>query len=96
MADNENFRQDRRRAMSLLQEATRLIGEESESLNIEANQNAICQGEQHQRTENTERPLCNESRTSTSSTRCPSVSTINSVRERSLGNFTDLFDTYEY
>ena len=31
MADRESFRQDRRRANSLLQEATRLIGEEYES-----------------------------------------------------------------
>ena len=81
MAGNESYRQDRRRAISLLQEATRLIGEESESLNIEANQNAICQGQQHQRTENTERLLHNVSSISTRSTRYPSGSAINSVGE---------------
>ena len=33
VADSESFRQDRRRAILLLQEATRLIGEEYESSN---------------------------------------------------------------
>ena len=55
MADRESFRQDRRRAISLLQETTRLIGEEYESsntsrtrvLNSETNQNAISVNQQN-------------------------------------------------
>ena len=93
MADNEG----RQRAIALLQEATRLIGEESQSVNMETNQYTISQGQQHHEgTENTQRPLHNASRrTSTSLTRSPSLSAINnSVRERSLGNFRDLFAPY--
>ena len=88
MADSESFRQDRRRAISLLREATRLIGKEHESsntsrarvLNSETNQNAISLGQQNR--ENTQRrQRQNESSSSTTST-C------------TLGNFRDLFVPY--
>ena len=101
MADSESFTDHRRRAISLLQEATRLIGEHSESsdtstasvLNSDTNQNAISQGQLRQRTDNTQRQN-GSSGSATSSTRSPLVSTINSVRERSLGNFRYLFAPY--
>ena len=92
MADSESFRQDRRRAISLLQEATRLIGEGYESsntssarvLNSETNQNAISLGRQNR--QDTQRPQRqNESSSSTSSS---------STLTRTLGNFRDLFAPY--
>ena len=88
VADSESFRQDRRRAILLLQEATKLIGEEYESSNTsrarvlksETNQNAISPGQQNR--ENTQRPQRqNQSSSSTTST-------------RTLGNFRDLFRPY--
>ena len=79
MADNESFRQDRQQAISLLQEATRLIGEESDISTAQVS-NAICQGQQNR--ENTQRPQ----RQSASS--CSTIST------RTLGNFRDLFAPY--
>ena len=79
MADNESFRQDRQRAISLLQEATRLIGEESDISTAQVS-NAIRQVQQNR--ENTQRPQ----RQSASS--CSTIST------RTLGNFRDLFAPY--
>ena len=90
IADSEGFRDDRRQAISLLQEATRLIGEQCES--SDSNHNTISQAtQQHERT-NTQ---SSTSSTHSSSTSSSSVSsTGNSVRERSLGNFRDPFAPY--
>jgi hypothetical protein len=99
MAEGEGF--DRRRAVSLLQEATRLIGEYSGSsdtsttqfLNSEPIQNAISQGQQqqHQRTDNINQRQNISGSTESNTSSTPSPSLVNSVRERSLGNFRDLF-----
>ena len=79
MADNESFRQDRQRAISLLQKATRLIGEESDISTAQVS-NAIREGQQNK--ENTQRPQRQSA---------PSCSTIST---RTLGNFRDLFAPY--
>ncbi|CAB4032601.1 Hypothetical predicted protein [Paramuricea clavata] len=102
MAEGEGF--DRRRAVSLLQEATRLIGEYSGSsdtsttqfLNSEPIQNAISQGQQqhHQRTDNINQRQNISGSTESNTSSTPSPSLVNSVRERSLGNFRDLFAPY--
>ena len=100
MADSEGIQDDRRRAISLLQEATRLIGEQCESSdfstergsNWERNNNTISQAtQQHQRT-NTQSSTSSAHSTSTSSSSVSSTG--NSVRERSLGNFRELFAPY--